>query len=419
MGIVGFAWRTVLRAYVDTRNDLSDPYCASRLWLRGQNPYDVRLATQESARQIHSEMRLVPVYPPSAYVVVAPLGLFPWKLANLVWAVLGLLAIGGMAYLLPRIAGLSWEDDRAWVLAACVFCAAPLHTALHAGNSAVIVIWLGLVAVYLVQGDRDFWAGVVTAIAICLKPQLGIWVFALYGFRRRWSMVVPAFAIAAVVSVVALVRVPLSPSGLLQNYSSNLHFWFRPGGMNDFSTANPLRFQLLNLQVVFAPWVHSTFAANVLAWTTFGIGLGLWLWTMRRPHAGDELLALSSLLMLGMLPVYHRSYDGAAALLGLAWLLKEYRKLGLFFYVAVLPVAVLASPPLSLIARLGKNGGQYPSGLMAGVSAFACFVFALELILALHFDVFSGKGSAVSHPNPIVTAEAVEPVTESALAVHS
>jgi hypothetical protein len=107
-----FAFRAVIPAYEPERNDFPDPYCASRIWLEGQNPYDVAFATEESVKIVHSPMSLVPVYPPTAYVLVAPLSALPWKLANLLWVLLGVGAVGVMAYVLPGIAGLSFGEDR-------------------------------------------------------------------------------------------------------------------------------------------------------------------------------------------------------------------------------------------------------------------------------------------------------------------
>lgn len=390
IGLGGFLGRTVLRAYVDDRNDLSDPYFASRLWLHGQNPYDVRLATQLSAKQIHSEMRLVPVYPPTAYVVLAPLGLLPWKLANSLWALLGLLAVGAMAYLLPEIADLRWSDDRAWLLAACVFCAAPLHTALHTANSSAVVICLCLLAVCLAKGDHDIWAGIVIAIAICLKPQLGIWVLVFYLVRRRWKIALPAAATVAAVTIVAVLRIPLSPPALLQNYGSNLHYWFDPGKMNDFSAANHFHFELVNAQVLLRGMVHSSAAANIIARITFGCSFSVWLWIVFRRQIHDELLALSALMMLAMLPIYHRSYDAAVVLLALAWILRNFKRpLGVNLSAGLVATfALLAPAPSAILEAIhqyqpGRTRDLASSSVLAGYSSAALMLLTFALLYRL------------------------------------
>ncbi len=319
-----FAFRAVIPAYAYDKNDFSDPYCASWLWLHGQNPYDVGLATRINHDLAHTDAKIVPVYPATAYVLVSPLSLLPWRFANLLWALLGVTAVSLMACLLPRIAGFSFGEDRAWFLAACVFCAAPLHTSLHVANSAAIAIGLCVLAIYFAGRDMNAWAGTILALAVCLKPQLGIWIFVFYLVRLRWRVVLPAAALGAIVAAVALLRIPMSMLALMHNYGANLHYWFRPGGMNDFSAANPFRFELLNAQVALAPLLSSAVAANVAAWVLFAAGIGIWLWAVLRRPFCDDLLAISSLMALALIPVYHRSYDGGIVLLALGWLLQRH-----------------------------------------------------------------------------------------------
>ncbi len=52
MALGDFAFRTVIPAYRYDKNDFSDPYCASWLWRRGQNPYDVALATKAGENRV-------------------------------------------------------------------------------------------------------------------------------------------------------------------------------------------------------------------------------------------------------------------------------------------------------------------------------------------------------------------------------
>jgi len=224
-----------------------------------------------------------------------------------------------IAYTIPRIARLSFADNRAWFLSACVFCAAPLQTSLHVANSSAIAIAACVLAIYLVENFLELSSGLLLGMGICLKPQLGIWVLIFYVLRRRWRVVLPTAIFGGAVALIAFLRMPLTLTAFLQNYSSNLHYWFDPGRMNDFSAANPFRFQLVNTQVLLEQFFHNIAATNVLAWMLFAVGVVCWGSKMLRGSVHDDLLAFSSVLALGLIPVYHRSYDAAVLLLSLAW----------------------------------------------------------------------------------------------------
>jgi len=64
LGVGIFIARAIRPAYAYTKNDFSDPYSASFLWRKGQNPYDSSLATKTNQAAAHVAVRIVPVYPP-------------------------------------------------------------------------------------------------------------------------------------------------------------------------------------------------------------------------------------------------------------------------------------------------------------------------------------------------------------------
>jgi hypothetical protein len=190
-------------------------------------------------------------------------------------------------------------------------------------NSAAVSTSLCVLAVLLARQGRDYSAGLTLAIATGLKPQLGVWILLFYAVRQRWRLAAIATAVGALLGTVALLRIPLTPAALLQNYSTNLHFWFGSGGHNDFTAANMFRFQLVNIQVVLHPLLRSVAAANAVAWALFAIGIIIWGSAMFRARVHSEILALSSLLALSLLPFYHRLYDTGILTLALCWALSK------------------------------------------------------------------------------------------------
>ena len=292
-----FAWRGVGAALNACRNDFSDPYFAGTLWREGLNPYDRGLATALSIAAADCHVPVVPIYPPTAYVLFAPLTFLPWVGANVVWALLTLAGVAVVAWALLRIGGFTPGSDNFWIVLAAVFTFAPLHTAMHAANVAVIVLAVVLAGVWAADRDRDWLAGLLFAVATCLKPQLGAWFLVYFLLRQRWRVIGMAAATGAGLSAVALAVMPLSFSALLANYGSNVAYWFGRGGQNDFTPANHLHYQLLNIQVLLYPLVGDAAVANRLAIAAFVLGLFAWGYALFR-YQPPQTLAITSLMAL-------------------------------------------------------------------------------------------------------------------------
>ena len=91
------------------------------------------------------------------------------------------------------------------------------------------------------------------------------------------------------------------------------------------------------------------FAAAFLALVWLG-------WMLRCPQNRDhELLALSALLVLSLLPVYHRLYDAALLIFPLAWSLKHIRNRNRIAWAALILILVFLVPGGSVLELLQKK----------------------------------------------------------------
>ncbi len=77
-------FRAVVPSFTTGKNDFTDPFVASWLWRHGSNLYDVAQATVAGKALTESPMRVVPIYPPTTSMLVAPLTFLSWQWANLV-----------------------------------------------------------------------------------------------------------------------------------------------------------------------------------------------------------------------------------------------------------------------------------------------------------------------------------------------
>jgi hypothetical protein len=379
------------------RNDFSDPFVGSWLWIHGQNPYDRALVAATAERLTHSMLPVVPIYPLTAYVLVAPFNLLPWEWANLVWTVISVAAVGLIAWTLLRIAGFKAPDTRAWLLVALVFGFTPLHRAIHVENAAIIVVAICLLAVHFADESRDLSAGILLAIATGLKPQLGFWILAFYLVQLRWTVVAAGVSGFATTLAVACARFPQSLRAVFLDYRDDLHYWFGPGGPNDFTAGNPLRFQLVNLQVVLWQWFEGRAAANIIAGAFFLVGLAVWTWTIMRGRVGSPLLSLTALLALSFLSIYHSVTDVSILLLGYAWALGTADgQLKRTKWVVLLVLFGLSLPSHSFLLRLEPHlsHAATSSWWWTGIIA-PCFIWNMLLlnVVLIAAMVLSGRSA--------------------------
>jgi hypothetical protein len=316
-----FIFGGIVPSFTTGKNDFSDPYVGSWLWAHGQNPYDSTLVTATANRLTHSSLPVIPIYPLTTYLLIAPLSVLPWSWASLAWTLTSAAAIGLILWTLLQIARFKATDPGAWLLAALVFGFAPLHRALHVENAAIIAVAFCLLAVHLANNSGDLSAGLLLAIATGLKPQLGFWILVFYLVQLRWRVVATGFFGFAALLIAAYARIPLPLSTLLASYRDDLHYWFGPAGPNDFRAGNPLRFQLVNSQVIFWQWFHSATIANIVAHALFALGLAIWMWAVTRGRLRSPSLALTALLALSFLSIYHSVTDVSMLILGYCWVL--------------------------------------------------------------------------------------------------
>ena len=318
-----FVFRGIVPAKSSGKNDFSDPYVGAWLWRHGQNPWDSAAMGVAAQRLSVTAQPLVPIYPLTTYVLIAPFSYFPWHRANLLWSLLTVAAACLIPWLLLGIGGFELRENKAWLLVGLAISFPPLHRAVHVGNAAVIAVALCLIAIYFAGEKRDMSSAVTLALATGLKPQLGFWILFFYFLRLRWALVGGAILSLTTLTGIAISRVAASLPTLMTAYKEDLHYWFGPGGPNDFTAANPLHFQLVNVQVIFWQLLHDYTLANVLAIVLFVTGFVVLGYAVARKRIGSETLLLTALIGLSFVAFYHSVTDVTILLLVLSWALSD------------------------------------------------------------------------------------------------
>ena len=321
-------------------NDFISPYIQSRALVKGMDPYSpdvlVRLWPTEGARRpdfVAKDLadgtlilkRGIPTaYPITCLFLLAPLAVLPWPVAYSAWLVITVCLTLGVIWSLLAIGGFEKNDWRAYVFVAFAVALAPLHTGLAAGSIVIGTVALCGIALCLDQRGSEIFAGILFGIAVCLKPQIGLPFLAYYLLRRRWRLCGTAAGIALTTAVLAMARLAISDTPWFQNYRMDNKVLLATGILSDFTERNPIRFSLINLQVLLYAILHRAAAANVLAMAVSAALFGIWVVLVIRNGSLGVLLPMSTLAVLSLLPVYHRLYDGFLLILPLCWSLRDF-----------------------------------------------------------------------------------------------
>jgi hypothetical protein len=323
-------------------NDFISPYIQTRLLLTGMDPYGPTnlvafwptdavpfafLKRDLADGSLVLKRGIPTAYPLTSWVVLAPIAWLPWHVAYRIWLVVTVLAFGLAAWSLITLLGFRWHEMRTYLFLALALALAPVHTGLAAGSIVIVVVGLCAIAVLAADREWNITSGVLIGIAVALKPQIGLPFLAYYLIRRRWSIATTAVALLAVLASIAIFQLMESHTPWIESYRYNSRTLFAHGSLGDFTESNPIRFSLVNLQVLLYTFLPDRAWANSLAILTVGL-LGL-LWLLLAGRCADtrnELLALGALTVLSLLPVYHRLYDATLLIFPLAWSVAEFHK---------------------------------------------------------------------------------------------
>lgn len=323
--------------------DFARLYAATRSWSHGENPYDAQVVTRSwEAGGGKGPAELEPVYPPFTFVVLSPICAQPWKRALPTWSVLNLVSVAVILESLRRVMQRSWADPRVIGMAVGFLALAPMTTAFSIGQMC-LVSSAAVALALLNANDSQTKCGLWTALGACVKPQIALpWIGAAFVYKYWKALLAGGVALAGITAA-ALARL-IGAGPWVASWLGNLHAVSGPGGDNDPTPANPLSLQLLNLHYPLHTFINSHLLVNVIVWAA-AITLvlpALWLLRLtpsRSPAQLTDLLLVTSLLQIvGLLAIYHRSYDGVVVIFPAAWALRRQMN-----FRESLPILLLAA----------------------------------------------------------------------------
>jgi len=317
-------------------NDFVSPYVQTHAWLSGHDPYapstlrdlwpvspGPRFLLKESADgTLPAEGGRPSPYTATAFPLLLPIAELPWRIAISVWVLMCVVAVFVVASILIHLAGIRIRSPLVLMIFASVLLLAPVQTAIATSNIVTVVFAMGMVATFCLMRNRAEMAGVLLILAIALKPTVAL-PFVIYALvsRSLAKAIVPALATGILLLSVTVIP-PHGRTFWWKSFLGNNQSMFAPGAIDDFSTANPLHFQLVNLQAALFPILQNRALTQVGAAVVFVVLLAFWFRAVRR-DGQIGLLDLAILTSAALLPVYHRFTDAGLLAVPVAWALSE------------------------------------------------------------------------------------------------
>ena len=314
--------------------DFAAIYHGARCVVRHVDPYNSEAVLRELAAENVRLPKMPPdqeaaawstmtadVYPPTTLLIVAPLALLAWPIAQTIWLSL-------MAVLMILAAYLAWDlASDAPILAGCAAgfmllnCWVPFVT----GNPLGIIAPLCIIAAWCFLKRRFELAGaLLLVLCLVVKPHdVGfVWLYFLLVGGAMRKRALQTLVIAGVLSACAAIWVaPASPNWIRELEShvtaADLH-----AGNSDPGPSGPANRSLspvISLQNAASVFRNDPHFYNPVSWLICGGLILTWAVVVLRgrPTRESALLALAAISMLSMLPLYHRAEDAKLLLLAI------------------------------------------------------------------------------------------------------
>jgi hypothetical protein len=419
-------WRTLLLAFiivaagefimrgpyreVRQSNDLAAPYLGARAWREGSNPYNAdnldRLWQVARGTRESRPVRNTLYYPPSAFILLSPLSLLSWPVARVVMTLINVVLVLGMIAALIRTWGLEVSNWRTGLFVGLSLGFAPIHTGMGVGNLIVPAAACVAFAVWASVNLRDIIAGIFLGVATALKPQIGGLAVIAYVVQRRWWIAITAVLVTGLLLGTAIVQMQINHVPWLHDWLANNAALVNAGdaAASHDVTVISSRHQLLNLQWVFNTFIHQIWLVNLIVLLAVGTLAAIYVALHRGWKPGiNDVLSLGTLIVIGLLPLYHRSYDAMLLVIPLSWAVASLegsqRVIACLLILLIVPFLVPGPVMLQQLIAKGRlpaslNDEFWWSAIVLAHEVWAVVLMSLLLVYAL--------AKTVRQPSPVI-----------------
>jgi hypothetical protein len=170
------------------------------------------------------------------------------------------------------------------------------------------------------------------------------------------------------------------------------------GDANDFSLANPARYELTNLQVIVGSVTSNRSVANLVAIAVGLLLVGAW-WVAVKRNGRSDLLAFATINIILLLPSYHRFDDASVLVFLFAAAFLDGREIWLR-RIAIATALLFAFPIPAALVLLAESG-RIPAHLLMN-TGFQVICLAVDIwflfFVAVFLIVYSSQVTGCTKP---------------------
>ena len=358
-----FLYRGPIRGMrTDGYNDFAGSYTITHVWVHGLDAYSPKAFVDQWLNDGRPQWKFIlnsaqasslggsGTGLPSSLPFIAPFTVLPAIISDRVWIWFTAATVVIMLLLLFRF--------RSPLFLALALALATLHTGIKGGNCSTLVIaCLGFS--YLWRYERPIVAGILLGVAGCFKPHLAGAGLLFLIFEHTWTPVIVSVLTGLMSLAIFALRLAFTPVGtswlpLFITRSVAIGF---PGGADDFSLANPARYQMVNLQVILGTVLSNRLVVNAIAISVVVALVVLWVyWMVRRDVS--PIVGFAAINVILLLPSYHRINDAGVIVFAIA----AASTLRYGWTLAVALTAFIAPLPSALVYLV--DTGRLPTSLL-------------------------------------------------------
>ena len=339
----------------------------------------------------------LPLYPPFAAPLFAPLALLPFRLLVVAWLCVNVAAVFLTLRFAINLYGVAWPKKVWLLLSAFVLAWAPFRVTLRLGQLSLIVTALLLGALLARQNKRRLLSGVLLGLSLW-KYSLTLPFLLYFILKKEWKLVGAALMMPLILTEVFAVRMGISLIDALRDYVEVILHGQAAGGENWLGTTGTTEIKLLLSSLTHGNETLAftfTIALIILALAVMIVVFS------KTPQS--ELSHFAVLALFALWWSYHRVYDSVICVLPAALLIdfivREVRLRFSWFWLGALGLLIISLPGL-LTERFHLNATELSGNLLGwfGIHSERLMIFALFWSLLIGAHRWRGQSNSPAAP---------------------
>lgn len=360
--------RIPLKATKDCR-DFAIIYLSSTSWRQGDDPYRYEnypsrwLEADGPPDKIPAWPSL---YPVCTFPLIAPLTFLKWPVAKFIWILINCVAYLGLIMVLYSLGDYHLKVLPRIILFGALLLFPPALQAVLMGQPAILAILLGVLSWRAASASRGWGAGILLALSLCLKVNLGVIFLGYFIIFRQWKIVRVSLAVALIIMCVGVLKLGWRDFSWVSSWWGNSQVITQEWATNQPAARHPNIAFLMNLHYPLFRIFNSKLIVNVIV---FMLGFIEFVILLRVYKYNESLLGNLTMLVtistVVLLSSYHRLSDASVLVLLIIFIISlaesPYRK----YNKLIIPLFLPFFLPSPIYLNIFAENGTIPQSVAA------------------------------------------------------